>query len=161
MEVLQSVYLYYKIDQNRTIANLKLQFIFYNKYLKIENRLICNEEMFRAGLWKVCDLFHSDNTAIQFNVWKQRGVSKANFMTWRSLLSKVRSYRGSMCGLGEYHCSHIRLPTEVVVNIETGSCKDVYKNVVMLKREDSKAIQRYIDIFPLLEEADIETVHCT
>ena len=44
------------------------------------------------------------------------------------------------------------------MNIETSSCKDVYKNVIKLKKEHSKAIQRYIDIFPSLEEADIETM---
>ena len=66
-----------------------------------------------------------------------------------------------MCSLSEYHCSEVRLQTEEVVNIETGSCKDVYKNVVMLKKEYCKAIQRYIDIFPSLEEADIETIYFT
>ena len=52
VEVLQSLHFLYKIDQNRTTANLKHPFIFCNKYLKLENILIYKEEMLELNYGK-------------------------------------------------------------------------------------------------------------
>ena len=79
MEVLKSLNNLYNIDQNNSRDNLENQFIFYNKMLKINKRLVYDEELFDAGLWRVCDMFDSNGNLIPFSTWETRGVSGRKF----------------------------------------------------------------------------------
>ena len=92
-EVLKSLNNLYNIDQNNTRDNLENQFIFYNKMLKINKRLVYDEELFSAGLWRVCDMFDSNGNIIPFSTWETRGVSGSKFLLWRGLLFKVKTYK--------------------------------------------------------------------
>ena len=58
MEDLKSLNNLYNIDQNNSRDNVENQFIFYNKMLKMNKRLVYHEELFSAGLWRVCDMFN-------------------------------------------------------------------------------------------------------
>ena len=89
MEVLKSLNNLYSIDQNNSRDNLENQFIFYNKMLIINKRLVYDEELFEAGSWRVCDMSDSNGNAIPFSTWETRDVSGSKFLLWRGLLSKV------------------------------------------------------------------------
>ena len=64
--------------------------------LKINKRLVYDEELFSAGLWRVCDMFDSNGNIIPFSTWEARGVSGSKFLLWRGLLSKVKTYKINM-----------------------------------------------------------------
>ena len=57
----------------------------------VDNKMLYDDELFKAGLWRVSDMFDSSGLALGFDVWKRRGVCKSKFLFWRSLISKVRS----------------------------------------------------------------------
>ena len=90
MEVLKSLNKLYNIDQNNTRDNLENQFIFYNKMLKINKRLVYDEELFSAGLWRVCDMFDSNGNIIPFSTWETRGVSESKFCCGRVYCPKLK-----------------------------------------------------------------------
>ena len=71
------------------------QFIFYNKMLKINKRLY-DEELFSAGLWRVCDMFDSNGNLIPFSTWETRGFQEVNFC-YGGVLSKVKTYVLQRC----------------------------------------------------------------
>ena len=155
-DVLKVVHNLYNINQNNSMENLKNQFIFYNKHLKTDNRLIYDDELFKAGLWNVSDLFTPDGRVLSFNTWKSRGVCKSKFMLWRCLVSKVRSFKVSMHNLDAYHCNKILLPTDDIIELENTSSKELYSKIISVKAEQSKAVSRYLDIFPSLNSVELE-----
>ena len=90
MAVLKSLNNLYNIDQNNSRDNLENQFIFCNKMLKINKRLVYDEELFSAGLWRVCDMFDSNGNLIPFSTWETRGVSGSKFLLWRVYCPKLK-----------------------------------------------------------------------
>jgi exonuclease III len=156
LDVLQSLSNLKKLDQNNKKEHLNKQYIFYNKHLTIANRLIYDDEFFKAGLWSVNDLFETGGKVISFNTWECRGVSKSKYMIWRSLLSKVKCLQADKYEHDEIQCNHITLPTGDIIDIEKSTSKEMYNRLIKLKAEQSKAVSRYIDIFPSLDNAEIE-----
>ena len=93
MEVLKSLNNLYNTDRNNSRDNLENKFIFYNKMLKIHKRLVYDEELFSAGLCRVCAMFYSNGDLIPFSTCESRGVSGSTCVLWRGLLSKVKTFR--------------------------------------------------------------------
>ena len=65
------------------------QFIFYNRNIKIGQKLLYNKNLFEAGLWRIKDLFNRDNNIIPFRELQRRGVLEKNYMIWRGIVNIV------------------------------------------------------------------------
>lgn len=66
----------------------KVDFIWYNKRLKINNKTVYNQRLFKAGIWCTEDLFENGNP-IPFKTWLKRGAIQIDFMTWRGLIHSI------------------------------------------------------------------------
>ncbi len=155
LQVLKSLYDLNKVDVNNTVHNLNKQFIFYNKKIKINGRMIYDSELFRAGLWRVNDLFKPDGTIITFNDWKLRGVSKSKFLTWRGLLEQVRSLNFDTSNTDTIVSEKvIFLPTNEVIDIQKTNSKDIYSSIVKLRKEQPKAIISFMNLFPSFQDVE-------
>ena len=158
-EILRYLYELNNVDVTNTIANIKHQFVFYNKRLKIDGKLMYDDKLFSAGLWPAKDLFYEDGTIVPFNVWKSRGVSKSKFMIWRGLVEVVRTYNCDM-----YSCDMlglnivISLPTLDIIDLHKHSSNEMYRKLIRLKGEYPKSIQYYLKQFPNIEIENFETV---
>jgi hypothetical protein len=73
--------------------------------LKIANKLIYDDELFKAVLWNVDGLFETGDKVIPFNTYEFRGVSNSKYMIWRGLLSKVRCLQVDKYDHDEIHCN--------------------------------------------------------
>ena len=160
-EVLQSFYSLSKIDQFNTEENLKNQFLFYNKSVKIGGELVFDDELFSAGLWRFCDLFEQNGKTVPFNVWKSRGVSKSKFIIWRALITIVRGFKVAMHNESFVQNSNksILLPTNDIIDVQSMSSKEVYRNIVKLKMEQPTALSTYFEYFPGLNAKDVENMY--
>ena len=159
MEVLKSLNNLYNIDQNNTRDNLENQFIFYSKMLKINKRLVYDEELFSAGLWRVCDMFDSNGNLIPFSTWETRGVSGSKFLLWRGLLSKVKTYKINMSYTEVIDGSSVViLPTGDMIDMQNTSSKELYGKTIKLRTVQPTAVSCYLEIFPGLSSKEIESM---
>ena len=83
MEVLKSLNNLYNTDRNNSRDDLVNKFFFYNKKLIKNKRLVYDEELFSAGLCRVCGMFDSNGDLIPFSTCESRGVSGRTFVLWR------------------------------------------------------------------------------
>ena len=144
MEVLKSLNNLYNIDQNNTRANLENQFIFYDKMLKINKRLVFDEELFSAGLWRVCGMFDSNGNLIPFSTWETRGVSGSKFLLWRCLLSKVKTYKINILTEVIDGSIVVILPTGDMIDMQNISSKELYGKTIKLRTAQPTAISCYL-----------------
>ena len=157
-DVLKSLYELNKVDINSSETNIRNQFIFYNKFMKLDGRMIFDKELFSAGLWQISDLFKPGGTAIPFCDWKTRGVSKSKYMVWRGLLEKVRAFKSDIKpGEGIRPNRIILLPTNDNIDIQMTTSKELYCKIIKLKREKPKSLEKYENRFSL-ETEDFENV---
>ncbi len=160
MEVLKSLKTLYDVDQNASRDNIKDQYIFYNKMLKIDNKLVYDDELFRAGLWRVSDLFESNGNIIPFSTWESRGVSKYKCMLWRGLLSKVKTFKIDMSNAETVDCKKIiMLPTEEIIDMQSICSKELYNKIIKLRIVRPTAITSYLKTFPCLDDREIENMY--
>ena len=147
-------------NQSNQSENVMNQYVFYNKLLTVDNRMLYDDELFKAGMWKVSDIFDSSGFAIGFNVWKSRGVCKSKYMLWRSVISKVRSLgisfvRDTLCN---EHSSVVYLTHDDKIDLESSSSKDIYRKIVKLKLETPTSLNKYanlIDTFTTTERKNM------
>ena len=66
------------------------EYIFYNQLLTVNKKLIYDNDLFSAGMWRLQDLFDSNNRTIPFHELKMRGVTNKSFIIWRCLVQKVK-----------------------------------------------------------------------
>ena len=159
MEVLKSLNNLYNTDQNNSRENLETQFVFYNKMLKINERLVYDEELFSAGLWRVCDMFDSNGNLIPFSTWETRGVSGSKFLLWRGLLSKVETYKINMSYTEVIDSSNaVILPTGDIIDMQNTFCNELYGKTIKLRIVQPTAVSCYLDILPGLSSKEIESM---
>jgi hypothetical protein len=159
-EILQSLYNLNSKDERNATQHLASQFIFYNKSIKLNKKIVYDEDLFSAGLWRVCDLFHQNGSTIPFNVWKLRGVTKAKFIVWRALLSCVRIFSFNVRNITMIDSSRqIILPTSDIIDVQLSSSKDIYRKIVKLKLEKPTALKSFSQQFPCLNETEIQNMY--
>ena len=66
-------------------------FIWYNKDIRINNKIVYCRNMMDCGLWTLHDLFDSNGAVISFETWRARGVHRKYFILWRGLISAYDS----------------------------------------------------------------------
>ncbi len=155
IDVLKSLCKVTKVNLKNTVANIRNQYLFYNKSLKLAGKLIYDQELFNAGLWRICDLFNPDGTVIPFCEWKSRGVSKSKYMIWRGLLEKVRTLSSNLYPNNVIEDDLvILLPTGDTIDIQKTTSKELYCKIIKLKRETPKSLNKYELLFPDLEQTE-------
>ena len=109
--------------------------------LKINKRLVYNDELFSAGLGRVCDMFVPMGILIPFSTWETRGVSGNNFLLWRGLLSKVKTYRTNMSYTEVIDSSSaVILPTRYMIDVQNTFSNEMYGKTVKLRIVQYRAI---------------------
>ena len=78
-----------RYTDDKTVNGFLSQFIFFNKYIKIDNKYIYNRKMLEIGLWRVGDIF-ADGKIIPFQVWHDRGLPIENYLQWRGIVNAVK-----------------------------------------------------------------------
>jgi len=63
-----------------------IDFIWYNKDIRINKKVVYCKNMFASGLWVIPDLFDDDSNVIPFETWRARGVHISNYLLWRGLV---------------------------------------------------------------------------
>ena len=118
-------------------------------------------ELFRAGLWRVYDLFNTDGSVISFHTWKTRGVSKPKFMLWRGLVNKVRTFSVNMYNKEAITNAGITitLTKNEAVNILCSNSKAIYSKLVQRKQEQPTAFKTYTNIFENLQESELSYIY--
>ncbi len=133
--------------------------IFYNKRVKIDGKLVYDEEFFKAGLWRFCDLFESNGTLIPFNVWETRGIAKSKYIVWRALISNMRKMQIKVYNTNvSIPNKTILLPTNDIIDVQNSSSKEVYTKIVKLRIEKPTALSSYSTLFPSLHDKEIENM---
>jgi len=61
------------------------QMIWYNKFVKVKQKVIYWNEFQSAGIWTLGDLFNKDGSLIPFQIWQKRGIF--NYLKWRALIT--------------------------------------------------------------------------
>ena len=126
--------------------------------LKI-NKIVFDDELFSAGLWRVCDMFDSSGNLIPFSNWETRGVSGSKFLLWRGLLSTVKTYRINMPYPEVIDSnSAVFLPTGDVIDVQNTSFKELYSKTMKLRIVQPTAVSCYLEIFPGLCSREIESI---
>ena len=132
------------------------KYIFYNKDILVNGKHLYNDELFKAGIWNVRDLFDDHGNVIKFEILLQRGVTNKSFMNWRSLIGIVQSSdifkRTEM--ETDYMIVHDILEKEY--NLLTMPMKLLTKILTERKYVQSKAARKYIQEFRLSKE-ELET----
>lgn len=154
-EVLNNLYKLNTFDRLCSHENLKNQFIFYNKKIKIGGKLLYDNELFQAGLWKCCDLYRLDGRLVPFSIWKARGVPNCKYITWRAIVSIVRNLHSqynmlNVCTNVSNKC--ILLPNEDLIDVQSSSSQDMYSKIVKLRKEKPTALKSHLEHFSLNEQ---------
>ena len=77
----------------RNKSNHGMEFIWYNKQFKINNKTVYSSRLFQAGLWISQDLYFN-RVVIPFDVWLKRGAMPKDFLTWRGLVQQTTRPNG-------------------------------------------------------------------
>jgi len=64
------------------------QFIWYNEYIKIDNRTVFDQSLFQAGLWTINDLY-DNGILIPYDHWVSRGACKSKLLLWRGMINAI------------------------------------------------------------------------
>ena len=146
------------VNKNNNICienNILKQNICYNKLLKFDGKYMYCDDMIQAGIWKVCDLYDSNGTPIQFDELLKRGVDRQSYLYWRNILLKVKKYNRNF----DWSCNTISSNLIVELNdgdnfdIQTSKSKIIYDKIVSLQREIPKSFAKYSKLFPNFDES--------
>lgn len=159
-DVLSALYKLNAIDQSSTDQNLKNQFLFYNRHIKLNGKIVYDDYLFRAGIWRCCDLFDVNGNVVPFTVWGARGVPASRYLLWRGLLSTVKKYELCMnnrCETISNKC--ILFSTNEIIDIQCSLSKEMYSKIIKLRKESPTALKTYREYFPLLSDREVENMY--
>ncbi len=159
IDVITSMYKLNCYDRSFIDGNLRNQFIFYNKMIKIDGNLVYDDELFKAGLWTFGDLFDIKGDIIPFAVWKLRGVPQSKYIIWMAIVSIVTNAKiriSNSCINIPHKC--VLLPTEDVIDIQECGSREMYNKIVKLRKEKPTALKSHFDKFSLLDEKEVENM---
>ena len=158
-EVLLTLKEIYKLDKKRNANNIFNQLVFYNELINVNGKMCYDDDFFKAGLWKVSDLFDNDNKLLPFIVWERRGVSQGKYMLWRSVVSTVNSY--NILLNTEKDCNNnnvLCFESGDTLDLETCNSRHMYQTLVKVQKETPTCVERYSSIFPDLSDHDISNM---
>ena len=148
-----------KSYQSQDNESLISQYVFYNKNFKIGNEMIYDREIMQAGIWKVCDLLDCNKKFISFKLLQQRGVSQSKYLLWQSIITIAKRLKVTCLETNQANDLEIELPNKEIIDIANSASKDSYNKLVKLKCEKSKAIDKYILTFNILDIVDLKNVY--
>ena len=79
---------------NTLPAYNKGNFLWFNKDICVKGKSLFYEQLFRAGVWYISDLYGADGSAIPFETWVSRGVGRHNLIKWMGLIKKTKQMKG-------------------------------------------------------------------
>jgi hypothetical protein len=89
-----------------------------------------------------------------------RGVTKANYIVWRALLSCVRKFSFNVRNIKIIDSSkQIILPTNEIIDVQLSSSNDIYCKIVKLKLEKPTALTSIELQFPCLNDTEIQNMY--
>lgn len=127
-----------------------IDFVWYNKDVRIDKKVVYCENMFLCGLWTINDLYDDNGSLLSFETWKSRGVLSKYYLLWRGLVkiasriersflsSKYRRINRGFIEL-EWQCIAIDCVTEK--EIKTGMKYIEYKTTI--NKNGYKAMLKY------------------
>lgn len=85
------------------------QFLWYNRFIKLNKKSVYCSNLMKAGLWYLKDLFNEDCSTVPFHVWRARGASMADFLVWSALVKIVQQnwkefIRENIHTISRYEC---------------------------------------------------------
>lgn len=75
----------------------KVNFLWYNRNIKVKNKSIFYKEFFKVGIWYIQDLYDEDGTLVPFETWTSRGLQGSNLIRWMGLVGKIQSMDRIFC----------------------------------------------------------------
>jgi hypothetical protein len=67
-----------------------MQYIWFNKNIKINKKSIYWENFFKLGIHFVQDLYDEQNKILPFNFWKAKGLLQLEYIKWHSLVTTIK-----------------------------------------------------------------------
>ena len=81
---------YVKSEKVVNKQDLYNQFLWYNRNIKIDNKTVFSNRLFKCGMWTVNDLYQHGRL-IPFNTWIRRGASLNEYLLWRGIVKAIPS----------------------------------------------------------------------
>ena len=145
------------LNNNEDVIN---QYVFYNKNVVINGRMIYDKQLLDAGIWRISDLFDEKGNTISFNEWKSKGVCKSKFMLWRCLISKIRSLNLVFANRKKEYNNDIYIHfTNNIVNIEDCKSRELYVALVKNKNKIPTAQAKYLNLLQNLTDNEIRSIY--
>ena len=148
-------------DNNRVKRqNIFHQFLYYNKWIKIDKKMLFDEDLMHAGIWKISELFDSNRKLIPFETLQQRGLPKSKYMIWLGIINIVRKLDTSDVDICNETFNEliIELPKDEI-SIQHLNSKDAYDKIIKLKYARPKSIEKYTITFSELENINFENIY--
>ena len=140
--------------------NIFNQLMYYNKYIKIGNKMIFDEDLMRAGIWKIADLLDINNKILPFELLHQRGLPQSKYMLWRGINNIINKLDIPISDINiDTTALIIDLPTGETIDIQHLTSKDTYAKIIKLKYEKPQSIKKYIITFPEIQNINLENIY--
>lgn len=129
-------------------------FVAYNNKITIGGKYIFDDNLFKAGLWRINDFYKSDGELISFEDLMKRGVPKSSYMTYRGIRNCIQQ---------NYICNAIHDKNHEIrsfildangkkYDLMSVSMKQLNAILVTHKRSAAKAIVKHCIKFNLNDE---------
>ena len=112
-------------------------YIWYNRHITVGGKTLYNNNLFSIGLWVINDLFEN-NRIIPFNVWKVRGATELDRLTYSAIISIIQKL-------------------EIIDDLTTTPCGIINEGkVIAIQKVNQKHIKTWLanEKYSLLNDSD-------
>ena len=156
-EVLRILFELNKKNHFQLKENLYNQILYYNRFVKPDNKYVYDIEFALAGVWRVSDLFDENNKPIPFETLTHRGISTSRYMMWRQIMAKIQHIRKERQVECDYDLK-IDLPSGEKININTANSKEIYNKLLILLGEIPPSIEKFSHLFTHFDPSMAKTM---
>ena len=119
--------------------------------MTIDKKMIYDKDLFNAGVWKSKDLFDANDAIIPFNELKKRGVTTKSYMTWRSLVQKVKELHRHQDNITEKIFTDLtfELNNGEIIDILKSNSREMYQKIILKKDITTKVMSKYAALYDI------------
>ena len=152
MEVLQSLE---TLNLRSKTPAISKQFVFYNRQFNLNKKMVYDEDLFVAGIWRVKDLFNSHGRIFEFSELKLRGVTDKSYLTWRGIIQKVKANNSFESEQEEIHRNSLifELKNGEKFDLLESDSKEMYQKIIFENNVENKAMLKYTAMYDIQPES--------
>ena len=120
----------------------KHTFLWYNRHILINGISCYYEDFFKAGAWRISDLYNKDGSTVPFSTWVNRGVRKSSMIRWMGLIHNTRSKININDNQTDETCKPTISLNKLTTLLSQYQSKNVYTSLLKRKTGNDVCIPR-------------------